>query len=98
VYTRAVTNPQIFSPLFSTALSAALAAKITMGLTGDKDLMKANYALANQSIVQGRALDSNQGVEVIEQQAEWILARDNYLPVVSGPFLAPYLPLYGMGV
>lgn len=99
VYTKRVENPQLFSDLFCSAFAAALAAKITMSLTGDAGLMKTNYALANSSIVQARALDGNQGVEVIDQQAEWITFREGVLPAVDGPtFIAPYLPLYSMGL
>lgn len=97
-YTFDVTNTQLFNALFCNALAAALAAKITMGLVGDKELMKANYALANQAIISARALDGNQGVEINDQQAEWILAREGMVPPMIGSFITPYAPLYSLGL
>lgn len=93
-YTLRVTNENLFSNSFTDAFSAALAAKLAMALTGDKELSKIQYTLANQYLMEARATDGNEGLTVIDQQAEWILARDNDGVQGYGYWIAPYSPLY----
>jgi len=95
VYTAQITDPNLFSPLFISAVSSALAARLAGPLTGDKDLMKLMYTLANQDILEARASSQNQGLTVLDQEAAWIVARDSYAqPIFSGNNIAPYAPLY----
>ena len=95
VYTKDVDDPLLYPPLFIDAFSSALAAKIALPLTGDKDLAKLMFALANDSIRQARADDANQGLTVIDHEASWITARFGFeTPVYAGSYLAPYAPLY----
>lgn len=95
LYTKKVTLTTLWSPLFVRAMQFALAAKMSGPLTGDKDLMKSMYGLANGAVLEARAQDANQGLTVIDQEASWIAARDGCLGTVyPGNFLAPYAPLY----
>lgn len=94
VVTKAVTLTTLFSPLFRSALSYALAAKLAGPLTGDKEMAKTMFALANNAIMQARENHANQGLTIIDQEAEWILAREGIPLQFPGNFMAPYAPLY----
>lgn len=95
LYTKDIDAPSLFSPLFISAFSSALAAKIAIPLTGDKELAKLLFALANNDILEARASDANQGLTIIDHEAAWIRARSGEeSPVVAGNYLAPYSPLY----
>lgn len=94
VVTKQITEVSLFSPLFRSALSYALAAKLAPPLTGDKELTKTMFALANAAIMEARANLGNQGLTIIDQQAEWILARQGLPLQAPGNYLAPYSPLY----
>lgn len=96
VYTCRTTNPNLFGAQYCRALSAAIGARIAMQLTGDKVLMNSLYAQANAFITQARATDGNEGLTVIDQQAEWIMARESiaYAGYGLGNFVAPYGPLF----
>lgn len=95
IYTKRITNPLLFQPLFINAFSSALAGKIAGPLTGDKDLAKLMFGLANDSIMTARAEDANQGLTVIDQDASWIAFRNGFAtPIFAGNYLAPYAPLY----
>lgn len=96
VYTKKIEDSGIWSPLFRAAFKHAMAAKITMPLTGDKDQTKILFGLANGYILEARANHANQGLTVIDQQAAWMVARvgECNALVIPGNFVMPYAPLY----
>lgn len=95
VYTMRIINPALFSNNFVEALVCALAAKLTIALTGDKGLANINFQLANQYIIQARASDGNEGLTVIDYQADWINFREGVGLTMPGLWVAPYSALYG---
>lgn len=97
VYTQLITNPALFSGQFVEALSCAIAAKISMQLTGDKALMNSMYQLANTNIVAARQSDGNEGLTIIDQQASWIECREDWGYYGAGsPYSTPYSALYSV--
>lgn len=96
VYTKRLTNPNLFSAQFIEALSSAIGAKITMALTGDKGLRKELFASANDAILQARVTDGNEGLTVQESTPDWLQARESfsYFGYNWAGFVAPFNPLY----
>lgn len=95
-YTKRVTDPGMFSAQFENALVHALAAKLAIPITGSLQLQQLQYAHANDSILQARATDGNEGITVIDTQASWMTARvlDGDWGT-AGYWVAPYGPLFG---
>lgn len=98
-YTLRVTNPNLFSNNFVQAFICALAAKVAQPLSGDRALRNEMFQLANNQIIQARQSDGNEGLTIIDYEASWIAARDSVNPW-NGPgyFIAPYAPLYPVGI
>lgn len=98
-YTYRVTNTSLFSNNFTEALVCALAAKLAQPLTGDRALRNEMFGLANQIITDARASDGNEGLTIIDTPADWITARDSINPWTGpGYFIAPYAPLFPVGI
>lgn len=98
-YTMRITNPNLFSGNFIQALICALAAKLAQPLTGDRALRNEMFELANRLIIQARAQDGNEGLTIIDYDASWIADRQSVNPWTGpGYFIAPYAPLYPVGV
>jgi hypothetical protein len=95
VYTAEIVNPALFSAQFVEAFVCALAAKLTIALTGDRGLANINFQLANQYILQARATDGNEGLTVIEYQADWINFREGVGLAMPSSWIAPFSNLYG---
>lgn len=94
-YTLRVTNENLFSSSFVDAFAAVLGARLAMALTGDKELAKLQFSLANQYVIEARASDGNEGLTIIDPTAEWILARDSAgIQGADGYWVAPYSSLY----
>lgn len=75
VYTVDVVNPDLFDVLYTNALVMALANKLVMPLSGNVKL-KASYAqLAEQAILQARAVDGNEAVPSTSHTPDWITTR-----------------------
>lgn len=94
VYTVRTTNTNLFSAQFVTALAAALGAKIAMQLTGDKQLAKGMYELANATILQARVTDGNEGLTFQDTMPDWIVSRSAFGLPNYGYFVAPYSALF----
>jgi len=95
VYTKRVTNPDIFSPAFTQALVVAMAAKLAQQLTGDKALAQQKFGEANGWVVQARATDGNEGLTVIDNMPDWITIREDYTgSTYLGYFIAPFGPMF----
>lgn len=87
-YVQRVTDPNLFDPLFLTALYTALAAATCQALTGDKKLVENLVGSVNQKIEVARSVDGNEGLTVNDVTPDWIRIRginwtDGY---VSGPY------------
>lgn len=97
-YTMRITDPNLFGNNFEQALVSALAAKLTQTLTGDKGLANQKFTEANYWVTQARASDGNEGLTVLNSEAEWITARDGQLGVYGdgGYWMSPYSSLYAV--
>lgn len=99
VYTRQVTNVNLFQNNFTEALVCALAGKLAQPLTGDRALRNEMFQLANDRIIAARASDGNEGLTIIDIPADFITARDSINPWTGpGYFIAPYAPLFPVGM
>ena len=78
VYTRRVTNTQAYSEGFRQALVAALAAKLSIPLSGDKQLAASNYSVANSLIVLARETDGNEGLTIQDTTPDWLAIRSTF--------------------
>lgn len=87
-YVQQVIDPNLFDPLFQTALFNALGAAVCQALTGDKTLVKTLVQAVNQKIEVARSIDGNEGLSINDVTPDWIRIRginwtDGY---VSGPY------------
>lgn len=97
IYTMRITNVGLFQSLFIEALVQALAAKLTLALTGNVQLAASKFGQANAMIIQARASDANEGLTVIDNMPDWLAIRDDfgYATDVTG-YIAPYGPLFAV--
>jgi hypothetical protein len=84
VYTMRVENPDLFDPLFEQALVSALAAKLTMPLTGNVGMKNSFEAAAMQAIRDARATDGNEAIATTDHTPDWILARNGGVGAYGG--------------
>ncbi len=96
VYNRRVTNPSLFSSQFVSAFQALLAARITMALTGDKQLANGMINQANALVLQARVSDGDEGLTVQDPATDWINARFSGGFPTSGWMLSPYPALFSL--
>ncbi len=100
VYVRQATEPNVWDPLFQDAFVNALGGDICLALTGDKALAQICYGRANNSILEARKADGNEGLTINDVTPDWIRARgiawtDN---LISGPYSGfDWGGLYGVG-
>lgn len=94
VYTARITNPNLWGAQFIEALAAALAGRVCMQLTGDKQLTSNMFAYANSVVLQARATDGNEGLTIQDSMPDWITSREGYGYPLGGSFIAPYNPLF----
>lgn len=74
-YNRRVTNPDVWDENFRHALTAGLAARLAIALTGDKGLAQLRLEEANRYIVIARQLDGNEGLTINDVTPDWIRTR-----------------------
>lgn len=94
VYTARITNPDLWGTQFIEALAAALAGRVAMQLTGDKQLVSAMFTYANSVLLQARATDGNEGLTIQASMPDWITDRDVGGFGNLGPWLTPFNPLF----
>ncbi len=75
VYTRIITNPDLWDDLFQEALVASLGVRLARPLTGNKDIVQELRANAMQAIQQARVSDGNEGVEKEDWTPDWMVVR-----------------------
>lgn len=74
-YTKRVTNPTLFSPLFVSALSFKLASLIAMPLSGKRELRDEANQLYEIQISKARMSSLNQGQQDEEPLPSWLSGR-----------------------
>jgi len=75
VYTREVTNPDVFDDLFEGALQAALSYRLVMPLTGNVGMRDEFKQAAEQAIAVARAADGNEAIGSTDHTPDWIKTR-----------------------
>lgn len=76
VYTRRITNPNLFSPQFESALAWLLASEIAMPLSAAPNLGGNAFKMYLAAISQAQAASLNEGREDIEPDSEFISGRN----------------------
>lgn len=97
VYTVRMTDPNTWTPYFQECVVLALAARLSIPLSGDKNLALGNMQAANAALVNARVTDGNEGFgTTVEILPDWIRARDS----LPGPYEPPdplvYVNLFQM--
>lgn len=75
VYTANVEDPDLFDPLFTNALTMALASKLVIPLTGNVGMKGDFVKLAEASITAARVADGNEAVPTSDVIVDWMVAR-----------------------
>lgn len=83
-YIRQVVDPNVMDPLFLDAWSSILSARLAIALTGDKALANTKIQEANQSVIEARKADGNEGLTMNNVTPDWIRTRGIYFPFTSG--------------
>lgn len=78
IYTRLITNPNLFDSQFQEALVAALAAHLVPALSLNMDLMKTQIKIAEGIIAQARVTNGNEGPMSQDNTPDFIRARAGY--------------------
>jgi hypothetical protein len=74
-YTRKLTDPSKFPPLFQDALSWALATKIAMPLTRDQSVRKDAFQIAGQTMETAKTADANEEASSYDYPSAFISSR-----------------------
>lgn len=97
VYTKQITNSNLFSQLFTEALVQAMAAKLALALSGKVAVANSKFQQANAVIIEARAIDANEGLTVIDPVPDWLAIRDDWAtPIPEIGYVAPYTALFGV--
>lgn len=75
VYVKQVTDPNVMDPLFLNAWSEIVGSDLVMALVGDKAMANMKIQSANQSIIEARKADGNEGLTVNDVTPDWIRVR-----------------------
>lgn len=75
VYTKDITNPDVFDEEFTVAFAQALAARICLPLNGDKAMATGLAEEARKKVYAARMTDGNEGTSVIDTMPDWLSAR-----------------------
>lgn len=76
VYTKRITNPNLFSPLFESAVAWLLASEIAMPLAAVPSLANNALGMYARALSAAQALSLNQGQEDAEPDSEFITGRN----------------------
>lgn len=85
-YIRQVTDANVMDTLFIDAWVSVLASRLAFQLSGDKALANMLIGLANNSIVEARKADANEGLTINNVTPDWIRVRGI---VSAGPPFSP---------
>lgn len=75
VYTIDETNPDLFDPQFSQALTAAIAAKIVIALTGNAGMRAGFIQSAMDAVTAARVSDGNEAMPTTDHTPDWMAVR-----------------------
>lgn len=75
IYTRKITNPDLWDSLFEEAMVDSLAARLVFPLSGDKSLRAELIKTARMSVLTAQVRDGNEGLTIDESLPEWIRVR-----------------------
>ncbi|WP_017773845.1 hypothetical protein [Paraburkholderia kururiensis] len=75
VYTKRITNPQLFDAEFVQAFAATLSAFIAIPLTGDKSLAKMRMDVAQEWLFKAQARNGNEGLTIVDSTPDWMRVR-----------------------
>jgi hypothetical protein len=75
VYTKRITNPDLFDSLMQEALVKVLAANLEPALSANLSRAKGLMEQAEKIVIEARVANGNEGPLVIDNVAEWIAAR-----------------------
>lgn len=96
-YTYYASNPDIWDPFFLSAMQDALAAALSIPLTGKIDLARSLFQQANGTIMEARGQDGNEGYTTYDQMPDWLRARGgNLFNPADGNYNAPWGPLFSL--
>jgi len=97
IYTYFADNPENWDPIFYNAMQDALAGSIVMPLTGKAALADALLKKANNTIIQARAQDGNEGLTKYDVTPDWIRTRGVVFSTgQNGWFSEPWGPLFSL--
>jgi hypothetical protein len=74
-YTRAVTDPAAFDPLFAETLAVRIASEIAVSLTESAGKAQALWQVYQQKLAEARRRDAQEGVGPHAREREWIGSR-----------------------
>ena len=95
VYTVRVTDPNSWTPVFEEMIVFALAARLSIPLSGDKQLASTNLGAANALVQQARITDGNENFgNQMDILPDWIRARDGSPFPYEPPDPLAYVGLY----
>lgn len=75
VFTLDLSNPDVFDPMLDSAISAALAYKLVIPLSGNIGMRQQFRESAEGSLLNARAVDGNEAVPTSDHTPDWIAAR-----------------------
>lgn len=90
VYTRDITNVDLFDDLFNEALQAALAYKLVIPLSGNVGQRDQFKKAAEDAILQARVADGNEAIPTSDHSVDWIVTRGVGSQFGYGPFGGPF--------
>jgi hypothetical protein len=73
-YTKLVSDPTLFDPMFSTAFAMRLAVAIAPALTADRGWVQAVFTQYENAIRAARAVDSSEGAPETARDPSWVSA------------------------
>ena len=74
-YTRGVTNPAAFDPLFAETLAARIAAEIAVSLTESLGKAQALWQVYQQKLAEARRRDAQEGNNNEGSESGWVASR-----------------------
>lgn len=86
VYTRDITNPQLFDSQFVEAFTCRLAFRFAVPLSGSPQIQASSFADAQRVLDQAKARDGNEGITVDNHTPSWIRTRQGY---GAGGYMGP---------
>lgn len=96
-YTYQATDETLWDSEFVMTQMFALASRLAIAITGDKQLAQIKASEANAMIQEARRQDANESVTVIDNIPDWLRIRGIGNPFSFYDFYYPYGPLFFVG-